>query len=60
MLRVRPAGSGQTIEGVAPNHYYTTREASMWMQIVAVAVVAVVFLVRLVFALHDRPSKPEK
>jgi Na+/pantothenate symporter len=33
------------------------REASMWMQIVAVSVVAAVFLVRLVIALYDRPSK---
>jgi hypothetical protein len=31
----------------------------MWLQIVAVAVVAVVFLVRLVFALHDRPTEPD-
>lgn len=31
----------------------------MWMQIVAVAIVAVIFLVRLMFALHDRPSKPD-
>jgi hypothetical protein len=33
-------------------------EASMWVQIVVVAIVAVVFLVRLVFALYDQPSKP--
>ena len=32
-------------------------EASMWVQIVVVAIVAVVFLVRLVFALYDQPSK---
>lgn len=29
----------------------------MWGQIVIVAVVAVFFLVRLVIALHDRPSR---
>ena len=29
----------------------------MWVQIVPVAAVAVMFLVRLVFALHKRPSK---
>jgi hypothetical protein len=30
----------------------------MWVQVVPVAAVAVVFLVRLAFALHNRPSKP--
>ncbi len=30
----------------------------MWVQIVPVAAVAVVFLVRLTFALHKRPSRP--
>jgi Na+/pantothenate symporter len=29
----------------------------MWLQIVVVSVLAVVFLVRLVFALYDQPSK---
>jgi Na+/pantothenate symporter len=29
----------------------------MWIQIVVVSVVAVVFLVRLVVALYDQPSK---
>jgi len=32
-------------------------EARMWVQIVIVAIVAVVFLVRLVAALYDQPSK---
>ena len=32
-------------------------EARMWVQIVIVAVVAVVFLVRLVAALYDQPTK---
>jgi hypothetical protein len=31
----------------------------MWVQIVPVAAVAAVFLVRLAFALHKRPSKPQ-
>jgi hypothetical protein len=35
----------------------TPPEANMWVQIVLVAIVAVVFLVRLVFALYDQPSK---
>ncbi|RZS37494.1 hypothetical protein EV193_10549 [Herbihabitans rhizosphaerae] len=30
----------------------------MWLQITALAVVAVVFVVRLAFALTDRPTKP--
>jgi hypothetical protein len=30
----------------------------MWMQIVAVSIFAAVFLVRLTFALHDRPTRP--
>lgn len=30
----------------------------MWVQIVIVAIVAIVFLVRLVAALYDQPSKP--
>jgi hypothetical protein len=30
----------------------------MWLQISAVCVAATVFVVRLVVALHDRPSKP--
>jgi hypothetical protein len=29
----------------------------MWMQIVFVTIVAAVFLVRLTFALYDRPSR---
>ena len=29
----------------------------MWMQIVTVSVFAAVFLVRLTFALHDRPTR---
>jgi hypothetical protein len=35
------------------------REANMWVQVVPVVAVAVVFLVRLSFALHKRPSKPQ-
>ncbi len=29
----------------------------MWVQIVVVAIIAIVFLVRLVVALYDQPSK---
>lgn len=32
----------------------------MWLQIVAVLIVATVFLVRLMMALYDRPSRPGK
>jgi hypothetical protein len=30
----------------------------MWVQIVMVVVVAIVFLVRLIAAIYDQPSKP--
>ena len=48
--------NGLTISGVACTD--RTPEASMWVQILVVAIVAVVFLVRLVAALYDQPSKP--
>lgn len=32
----------------------------MWVQIVLVTIVAVVFLVRLAFALHGRVAKPRR
>lgn len=31
----------------------------MWLQIVAVSIAAAVFLVRLTFALYDRPSRTQ-
>jgi hypothetical protein len=39
-------------------HRPTLAEDSMWGQILVVTIVAIVFLVRLVAALYDQPTKP--
>lgn len=50
-------GNGSTIERVALTFRQSGRRQTMVMQIVIVGIVAVVFLVRLAFALYDRPSR---
>lgn len=50
-------GNGSTIERVALTFRQSGRRQFMVMQIVIVGIVAVVFLVRLAFALYDRPSR---
>lgn len=53
-----PAGNGVTIGRVALVIRTTgRRRTTMLMQILAVTIVAIVFLVRLTMALYDRPTR---
>jgi len=49
-------GYGATVDVVRTRSLFG--EAIVLVEILAVAIVATVFVVRLVFALFDRPSKP--